>query len=101
MTGGRAVLLGPVGDNFAAGMSGGVAYVLDEEDVLARRVHAGALEIGPVAGAWAEELKGLLEAHARLTGSAKAALHTLALGGGAAGVQNGHPHRIQARDGRK
>ena len=86
MTGGRAVLLGPVGDNFAAGMSGGVAYVLDEEDVLARRVHAGALEIGPVAGAWAEELKGLLEAHARLTGSAKAASILSRLGGGAAGV---------------
>ena len=62
-----------MGDNFAAGMSGGVAYVLDEGDALARRIHAGALEIGPVTGAWAEELKGLLEAHARLTGSPKAA----------------------------
>ena len=37
MTGGRAVILGPVGDNFAAGMSGGIAYVLDKEDALARR----------------------------------------------------------------
>ena len=37
MTGGRAVILGPVGDNFAAGMSGGVAYVLDEDNALARR----------------------------------------------------------------
>ena len=73
MTGGRAAILGPVGDNFAAGMSGGVAYVLDEGDTLARRIHAGALEIGPVTGAWAEELKGMLQAHARLTGSPKAA----------------------------
>ena len=73
MTGGRAAILGPVGDNFAAGMSGGVAYVLDESDVLARRIHAGALEIGHVTGAWAEELKGMLQAHARLTGSPKAA----------------------------
>ena len=72
MTGGRAVILGPVGDNFAAGMSGGVAYVLDEEDSLARRIHAGALEVGPVAGAWTEELKAMLETHARLTGSPKA-----------------------------
>ena len=100
MTGGRAVLLGPVGDNFAAGMSGGVAYVLDEEDVLARRVHAGALEIGPVAGAWAEELKGLLEAHARLTGSAKAASMLLALAEALPRLK-WSSHRIQARDGRK
>ena len=47
MTGGRAVILGPVGDNFAAGMSGGVAYVLDKENALARRIHAGALEVSP------------------------------------------------------
>ena len=34
MTGGRAVILGPTGRNFAAGMSGGVAYVLDEDGTL-------------------------------------------------------------------
>ena len=61
-----------MGDNFAAGMSGGVAYVLDEENTLVRRIHAGALEVGPVAGAWAEELKAVLETHARLTSSPKA-----------------------------
>ena len=73
MTGGRAAILGPVGDNFAAGMSGGAAYVLDEGNTLARRIHAADLEIGPVTGAWAEELKAMLEAHADLTGSPKAA----------------------------
>ena len=72
MTGGRAVILGPVGDNFAAGMSGGIAYVLDKENALARRIHAGALELSPVSGARAEELKVLLEAHARQTGSPRA-----------------------------
>ena len=72
MTGGRAVILGPVGDNFAAGMSGGIAYVLDKENALARRIHAVALELSPVTGARAEELKVLLEAHARQTGSPRA-----------------------------
>ena len=40
MTGGVAVLLGPVGDNFAAGMSGGMAYVWDPHDRLAGRINA-------------------------------------------------------------
>ena len=69
MTGGRAVILGPVGDNFAAGMSGGIAYVLDKEDALARRIHAGALEVGPVTGVQAEELQAIIKSHARRTGS--------------------------------
>ena len=73
MTGGRAVILGPVGDNFAAGMSGGVAYVLDERGELARRVHAGQVELESVSGRWAEELKAILERHVRATGSKKAA----------------------------
>ena len=38
MTGGRVVVIGPVGRNFAAGMSGGVAYVLDDEGVFSRTV---------------------------------------------------------------
>ncbi len=39
MTGGRAVVLGPTGRNFAAGMSGGVAYVYDPDDTFAQRVN--------------------------------------------------------------
>ena len=38
MTGGRVVVLGPTGRNFAAGMSGGIAYVLDENGDFAARV---------------------------------------------------------------
>lgn len=72
MTGGRAAILGPVGDNFAAGMSGGIAYVLDERDELSARVHAGLVEIQPVSGQWAAELKALVEKHVRATGSKKA-----------------------------
>ena len=41
MTGGRVVVLGPTGRNFAAGMSGGVAYVLDEEGAFAERCNMG------------------------------------------------------------
>jgi len=37
MTGGRVVILGPAGRNFAAGMSGGIAYVLDEQGDFPRR----------------------------------------------------------------
>ena len=41
MTGGRVVVLGPTGRNFAAGMSGGIAYVLDEDGGFAARCNMG------------------------------------------------------------
>ncbi|HIT68347.1 MAG TPA: glutamate synthase large subunit [Candidatus Aphodomonas merdavium] len=72
MTGGRAVILGPVGDNFAAGMSGGIAYVLDETDELARRVNPASVEIHELTGEQARELYGILQKHADATGSPKA-----------------------------
>jgi glutamate synthase (NADPH) large chain len=70
MTGGRVVVLGKTGRNFAAGMSGGVAYVLDLEE---RRVNADLVELGPVEGAYAEELERLVRAHGEETGSEVAA----------------------------
>jgi glutamate synthase (NADPH/NADH) large chain len=45
MTGGRAVILGPTGRNFAAGMSGGIAYVWDPEDRLPARINKGMVEL--------------------------------------------------------
>ena len=42
MTGGRVVVLGPTGRNFAAGMSGGIAFVLDEEGAFPRALQPGA-----------------------------------------------------------
>ena len=45
MTGGRAVILGKVGKNFAAGMSGGIAYVLDEDSDLYTKVNKKMVEI--------------------------------------------------------
>ncbi|BAM04780.1 glutamate synthase-related protein [Phycisphaera mikurensis] len=76
MTGGRAVILGGVGRNFAAGMSGGIAYVLDRDDTLLQHCNLGMVELeridGPDALGDAEELQHLIVEHARLTGSAVA-----------------------------
>jgi glutamate synthase (NADPH) large chain len=49
MTGGIAVVLGPTGRNFAAGMSGGIAYVLDEEGTFADRCNLAMVELEPIA----------------------------------------------------
>ena len=50
MTRGLVVVLGKTGRNFAAGMSGGVAYVLDEDGSFASRCNTGMVELGPVSG---------------------------------------------------
>ncbi len=70
MTGGRVVVLGRTGRNFAAGMSGGVAWVLDLDGA---RVNPELVELGPVAGEAAVELEGLVREHAEETGSPVAA----------------------------
>jgi glutamate synthase (ferredoxin) len=49
MTGGRVVVLGGTGRNFAAGMSGGVAYVLDEVGDFERRCNRGMVDLEPLA----------------------------------------------------
>ena len=71
MTGGRVVVLGPTGRNFAAGMSGGVAYVLDDTDGSFRQFGCNreSVDLEPVAGDDEKELFGLIEAHAAFTGS--------------------------------
>ena len=87
MTGGTVVVLGKTGRNFAAGMSGGVAYVYDEDGQFARRcntsmvsldkVPARAEQAGPAVG-WHQEtadealLRKLVEEHHRWTGSLRA-----------------------------
>ena len=69
MTGGRVVVLGPVGDNFAAGMSGGIAWVLDEQDRLQDHLNSGYVRLHPVSAQLALELKELLTLHEKATGS--------------------------------
>ena len=73
MTGGRAVVLGAVDKNFAAGMSGGVAYVLDEENCLYKNLNKEMVLMEKVENAYEkEELRSIIEAHAAHTGSGKA-----------------------------
>jgi glutamate synthase domain-containing protein 3 len=69
MTGGRVVVLGQTGRNFAAGMSGGVAYVLDEDGRFGRRCNLEMVELEPVANDSVQELYNLILCHARYTGS--------------------------------
>lgn len=70
MTGGRAVILGATGRNFAAGMSGGIAYVFDPYDRLLANCNLELVELEPVADAAdVAELKELIEKHANYTGS--------------------------------
>ena len=70
MTGGRVVVLGPTGRNFAAGMSGGIAYVLDENNEFAARVNAQMVDVERVEDPEeAEALRALIEKHVQYTGS--------------------------------
>ncbi|MBU3077718.1 glutamate synthase large subunit [Sphingomonas quercus] len=70
MTGGTAVILGKVGDNFGAGMTGGMAFVLDEHDVFARRANPESITWQRLASAhWEAKLKALVAAHAVATDS--------------------------------
>jgi glutamate synthase (NADPH/NADH) large chain len=73
MTGGVVVVLGMTGRNFAAGMSGGYAYVLDVDGEFARRCNPAMVDLEPLAEAEDEQrLKRLVENHARYTGSKRA-----------------------------
>jgi glutamate synthase (NADPH/NADH) large chain len=87
MTGGTVVVLGKTGRNFAAGMSGGVAYVYDEDGHFGRRCNTSMVSLekvlareeqqGPAAGMHRETpdealLKKLVEEHHRWTGSLRA-----------------------------
>ncbi|MGM9521612.1 MAG: glutamate synthase large subunit [Oscillospiraceae bacterium] len=73
MTGGRVVVLGRTGKNFAAGMSGGIAYVWDEKSDLYQRVNKSMVEIEAVTEKHdVEELRALIEEHAAATGSTRA-----------------------------
>jgi glutamate synthase domain-containing protein 3 len=74
MTGGRIVVLGPTGRNFAAGMSGGVAYVFDDESGFFRKhgCNRAAVDLDPLSDADQADLCGLIEAHRAFTGSAVA-----------------------------
>jgi glutamate synthase (NADPH/NADH) large chain len=69
MTKGVVVVLGHTGRNFAAGMSGGVAYVLDEDGAFERRLNKGMVELEPLDARDAATVKGLVQRHHELTHS--------------------------------
>ncbi len=69
MTGGRVVVLGPTGRNFAAGMSGGIAYVLDEAGTFPDRCNQEIVDLEDPADDDFEEVRALVAEHAERTGS--------------------------------
>jgi glutamate synthase (ferredoxin) len=72
MTGGRVVVLGRTGRNFAAGMSGGIAYVLDEGCDLYKRLNKSMVSFEAVTDKYdVMELKDLIAEHVKLTNSVK------------------------------
>src|SRR5262249_29070456 len=89
MTGGTVAVLGGTGRNFAAGMSGGVAYVLDLDREFSKRCNAAMVDLEPLLSETEQQgqgarhlghrgetdeaiLKGLVDQHAGLTGSRRA-----------------------------
>ena len=74
MTNGLVIVLGPTGRNFAAGMSGGIAYVLDEPGDFDMRCNQELVDLEPVVQPEdIEELRAMVEKHRKYTGSANAA----------------------------
>jgi len=75
MTNGMVIVIGATGRNFAAGMSGGIAYVYDEQgDFSTRRCNTASVDLEPlVLSEDVERVRGLLERHRDLTGSPRAA----------------------------
>jgi glutamate synthase (ferredoxin) len=80
MTGGQVLVLGRTGRNFAAGMSGGVAYVLDRDGTFARRLNTGMVDLEPLDEEDWKTVREMINRHVLFTGSAyaKKILATLA-----------------------
>ena len=72
MTGGVVVVLGPTGRNFGAGMSGGIAYVLDENGDFRRHCNRDMVDLARMDADDTAEVKKMIERHAEYTGSARA-----------------------------
>jgi glutamate synthase (NADPH/NADH) large chain len=72
MTGGRVIVLGETGTNFAAGMSGGIAYVLNEDHDFDKKCNKGLVGLEELQAGDIEEVKKLINNHYNYTGSKKA-----------------------------
>ena len=95
MTGGTVVVLGQTGCNFAAGMSGGMAYVLDEMQLFDTLCNLDMVELETV---WQERtrrvLYELIERHLEWTGSERAKYVLEGLAGHGGPIRQGHPDRL-------
>ncbi len=97
MTGGRVVVLGRTGRNFAAGMSGGIAYVLDGDGTFARRCNSEMVDLDRLEDdEEAQLVHDLVARHVRLTGSAIGARVLEAWPERAAGLRGRDAARLQA-----
>ncbi len=72
MTGGKVLVIGPTGRNFAAGMSGGIAWIYDVNKQFESNCNPESIDIDPLTTADEEEIQTLLKNHIELTGSAAA-----------------------------
>lgn len=72
MTGGTVVILGSTGRNFAAGMSGGIAYIFDETGDFASRCNREMVELEELSDSDITTVRTMVEEHSRLTGSKRA-----------------------------
>lgn len=73
MTGGIVVVLGDTGKNFAAGMSGGIAYIYNPDGHFEQRVNRGMIDLDPMEAEDVSRLHALITKHHKLTGSTRAA----------------------------
>jgi len=69
MTGGQVVVLGAIGKNFAAGMSGGVAYLFNPGQAAAKNINPGMVDLDPLSGEDETQLKAIIETHLEHTKS--------------------------------
>jgi glutamate synthase (ferredoxin) len=99
MTGGRVVVLGPTGRNFAAGMSGGIAYVLDEDGTFARRCNRAMVSLAALAAVdqtdEIEAVRALIQRHLEFTASIRAARLLADWPGAVARIVRVIPHDYQ------
>ena len=72
MTGGQVVILGKVGANFGAGMTGGVAYIYDPDATLPTFINPEGITLRPVTDTNVAKLKGLIQSHLDKTLSPRA-----------------------------
>jgi glutamate synthase (NADPH) large chain len=101
MTGGKVVVLGPTGRNFAAGMSGGLAYVLDEDESFHIRCNQEMVYLERIEEAEeADEIRGMIERSLEIHRIARRPPRARRMGRAAAEVRQSLPDGLQAGPGR-